>query len=348
MIEQAFNDIYIFTYVMENGTPLPAEESTMVGRLHFYKILDAAFCDDQASVNEGIVCIPAVPISFMPDRVLRFLDPVIPLLRRFSVVRDDVLARNIVLLQFHDISGVAEFRKLYHGQLFDPASSEVCNVFRVKETTAIATTNLPAKLTALAPSCELPTCPRCLLHRLDEHVLQRFDDHEAAPVDGSTVNVASIDIEGSLLGGVPPWGASAQTCVACSLIDEMRPGAPVTPLHCTDCHTSHGVWTCLVCGYIGCSRSQIQQELQPGLQQGHSLRHYQSSYLQLHSFALEVDSQCVWDYTADKYVHRVTVATGPNKMAPPAFDFGKVIPFLKMNDMAMEVISGVKGNECPW
>ena len=61
---------------------------------------------------------------------------------------------------------------------------------------------------------------------------------------------------------------------------------------CTDCSTTTNLWICLICGNIGCGRYG----------RAHAHAHYQ---LTTHVYALELETQRVWDYAGDAYVHRL-------------------------------------------
>eukprot|EP01130_Rhizamoeba_saxonica_P003514 TRINITY_DN1479_c0_g1_i1.p1 TRINITY_DN1479_c0_g1~~TRINITY_DN1479_c0_g1_i1.p1 ORF type:complete len:491 (-),score=112.46 TRINITY_DN1479_c0_g1_i1:53-1525(-) len=61
---------------------------------------------------------------------------------------------------------------------------------------------------------------------------------------------------------------------------------------CYKCGTEENVWVCLICGYVGCSRYQKK----------HSIQHYHETK---HTYALEVETQKVWDYASEGYVHRL-------------------------------------------
>ena len=54
------------------------------------------------------------------------------------------------------------------------------------------------------------------------------------------------------------------------------------------------LWMCLVCGFIGCGSSR----------HFHIREHYQQH---LHSYAMNVDSRRVWDFSGDGYVHRLVL-----------------------------------------
>ena len=61
---------------------------------------------------------------------------------------------------------------------------------------------------------------------------------------------------------------------------------------CSCCSSSTNLWICLICGNIGCGRYG----------QAHAQAHYQST---THLYALELETQRVWDYAGDGYVHRL-------------------------------------------
>ncbi|KAG0051442.1 hypothetical protein BGZ83_003780 [Gryganskiella cystojenkinii] len=61
---------------------------------------------------------------------------------------------------------------------------------------------------------------------------------------------------------------------------------------CALCGTIENLWICLICGHIGCGRYQEK----------HAYSHY---YETSHLYALELETQRVWDYAGDGYVHRL-------------------------------------------
>lgn len=61
---------------------------------------------------------------------------------------------------------------------------------------------------------------------------------------------------------------------------------------CADCPSTTNLWICLICGSIGCGRYG----------RAHAHAHYEST---THLYALELETQRVWDYAGDGYVHRL-------------------------------------------
>jgi hypothetical protein len=62
------------------------------------------------------------------------------------------------------------------------------------------------------------------------------------------------------------------------------------------CAKRNGLLVCVICGFVGC-----------GGRLGHSKQHYEDS---LHAYSLEMDSQQVWDFAGDGYVHRLILTKG--------------------------------------
>lgn len=59
-----------------------------------------------------------------------------------------------------------------------------------------------------------------------------------------------------------------------------------------DSPSTSNLWICLICGNLGCGRYR----------HAHAQAHYQAT---THLYALELETQRVWDYAGDGYVHRL-------------------------------------------
>jgi BRCA1-associated protein len=70
---------------------------------------------------------------------------------------------------------------------------------------------------------------------------------------------------------------------------------------CNNCNCTDDLWICLICGNVGCGRYNG----------GHAKEHWK---LTAHSFSLELETQHVWDYAGDMWVHRLIRDKGDGKV----------------------------------
>ena len=70
---------------------------------------------------------------------------------------------------------------------------------------------------------------------------------------------------------------------------------------CSVCDCTEDLWICLICGKVGCGRYRG----------GHAKEHWKES---AHNFALEIETQHVWDYAEDAWVHRLIREKGDSKL----------------------------------
>lgn len=103
---------------------------------------------------------------------------------------------------------------------------------------------------------------------------------------------------------------------------------------CSICDSTDELWICLICGNVGCGRYKG----------GHAKDHWKET---AHCFALELETQHVWDYAGDTWVHRLIREKGGGKILelpastrPPEFgrqDFDEdVVPRAKLDSIGLE------------
>lgn len=87
----------------------------------------------------------------------------------------------------------------------------------------------------------------------------------------------------TLLSSHPPTGTASRSIPFSRSPPDAR---------CVECDSSTNLWICLICGHIGCGRYG----------RAHAYGHYART---THLYALELETQRVWDYAGDGYVHRL-------------------------------------------
>ena len=100
---------------------------------------------------------------------------------------------------------------------------------------------------------------------------------------------------------------------------------------CSICDCPDDLWICLICGNVGCGRYKG----------GHAKEHWKDT---AHTFSLELDTQHVWDYAGDMWVHRLIRDKGDGKVVelPGHYQEGghggeeDVVPREKLDGIGME------------
>ncbi|GFR48929.1 hypothetical protein Agub_g10934, partial [Astrephomene gubernaculifera] len=197
--------------------------------------------------------------------------------RPFSSLEPDVVCRLVFVRQVEVTSGGggASGALLLGGSVDGKGVTGAAADAPTTAAAAAAATTATAAV-AHSPSApppgqtELPTCPVCL-ERLDEHV------------SGIVTTVCNHMFHSECL---QKWADTS--CPVCRYCVQ---GAASTS-RCGVCGTAVDLWICLICGHVGCGRYRA----------GHAADHWRTSG---HCYALELETQRVWDYVGDNYVHRL-------------------------------------------
>ncbi|KAK2463669.1 hypothetical protein APHAL10511_004420 [Amanita phalloides] len=260
--------------------------------------LDAAPSASRDADCDGImVGVLAVPSWMTPSDFLAFVAPASEGMSHIRIIHDTAPNRSIAVIKFTNPPEASEFSEAYNGKPFDHMQPEICHVVHVLSV-QIQPDDLVSQATSRLSSSqgssmyELPTCPVCL-ERMDSAVtglvtvpcshtfhcmcLSKWGDSRC-PVCRYSQN---------LLSSHPP-SVSSRSSVPIPFANPATPSLS----SCSACSSTTNLWICLICGNIGCGRYG----------RAHAHSHYQAT---THLYALELETQRVWDYAGDGYVHRL-------------------------------------------
>ncbi|XP_028067683.1 BRCA1-associated protein-like isoform X4 [Camellia sinensis] len=196
--------------------------------------------------------------------------------RLLNFLNDGVEDRYSVLIRFDDQSSTDAFYKHFNGRRYSSLEVEAC---RVLFTIDVQYTGLIEHAqTSPASSTEQPTCPVCL-ERLEQDM------------SGILTTICNHSFHCSCIS---KWADSS--CPVCRYCQQ-QPEKSI----CFVCQTSENLWICVICGFVGCGRYK----------EGHSIRHWKETQ---HCYSLELDTQRVWDYAGDNYVHRLIQSKTDRKL----------------------------------
>lgn len=256
----------------------------------------------ELGADDNTLAVLAVPSWMTPSDFLSFVEPAAEGIVHLRMIRDSVPNRSMVFIRFRDSTSSSEFVEAYNGKSFNSLEPEICHVVRVLsitiDTEDVASTSIARFATSYGSMVyELPTCPVCL-ERMDSAVtglvtvpcshtfhcmcLSKWGDSRCPVCRYSQ----------TLLSSHPTSPNTSRSSSLAVPFSNPNPSSSPQLSRCADCGSTSNLWICLICGNIGCGRYG----------QAHAQAHYQNT---THLYALELETQRVWDYAGDGYVHRL-------------------------------------------
>lgn len=226
-----------------------------------------------------ILCVIAVPSWMNISEFFTFCGKHAKNFEHARILCDSSPNRYMVIIKFLNQKSADNFYLEYYAKEFSSLGSEVCYLGFVQrvvfsESSLRKSKGSPNSYSKeLFPSSlsEIPTCPVCL-ERLD------------ATVSG----LLTIPCQHTFHCQCLIRWKEDNSCPVCRYI-QVPSGKESS---CVKCGTRSNLWICLLCGHVGCSRYHAL----------HAYEHYKET---MHNYSLEIETQRVWDYAGDGYVHRL-------------------------------------------
>uniref|UniRef100_A0A1D1ZKV5 BRCA1-associated protein n=1 Tax=Anthurium amnicola TaxID=1678845 RepID=A0A1D1ZKV5_9ARAE len=226
-----------------------------------------------------LLLVLAIPSRLAPEDFLHFCCwAYSERLSEVRVIRNDAVEeRYSMLIQFDEQNAADSFYLELNGWRFPSEEAEVCHILFLSSVEYTESTEIAGS--PPAGFTELPTCPVCL-ERLDQDI------------SGIVTTGCDHSFQCSCIS---KWANSS--CPVCRFCMEHceKP-------NCSVCETSENLWVCMICGFVGCGRYR----------EGHAIKHWKDTQ---HCYSLDLQTQRVWDYVGDTYVHRLNQSKSDGKVA---------------------------------
>ncbi|KAF5739052.1 BRCA1-associated protein [Tripterygium wilfordii] len=268
-------DVSTQAYPFSSGNPRIEETR---GIMHLFET-------DTASLSLPIGRKPAVCVHGVPNHMTyadfcQFSGSFIHHILEMRIVRNDGMEdRYSILIRFDNQDSADSFYRHFDGKQFNSLEVEVCHVLF---TVDVQYTGYSGSFEHAQPSpaslIEQPSCPVCL-EKLDQET------------GGILTTICNHTFHCSCISN---WTDSS--CPVCRYCQQ-QPEKSI----CSVCQTSENLWICVICGFVGCGRYKG----------GHAIKHWKETQ---HCYSLELETQRVWDYAGDNYVHRLIQSKTDGKL----------------------------------
>ncbi|KAI9263245.1 BRCA1-associated protein 2-domain-containing protein [Phascolomyces articulosus] len=307
------------------GLVVPLANQPDHGILHLYRGNDTVQQEnkEQKDTSETTNATLDIPSYMTVPDFLSFVEPVDSFVSHYRIIRETDPDKYMVLMKFRDPKAAHDYYSQYNNRRFSSMESETCRVMYIQSVEMNSVLMPPYTFpfvndtTIRRADDDTPICSVCL-ERMDEKVtglltilcqhtfhcycLSKWGDgscpvcrYSQKPINGNTGNEEGLQDD-------PQQQFQQQLQEASShhhhhhqqQQDSQEQQHKQWSYHeaneCSLCGSTENLWICLICGHIGCEQS------------AHAMEHSNHSN---HPYALEIETQRVWDFASNGYVHRL-------------------------------------------
>ncbi|XP_050233628.1 BRAP2 RING ZnF UBP domain-containing protein 2 [Mercurialis annua] len=229
--------------------------------------------------RKPLVCVIGVPNHMTYADFCQFCASFIHLISEMRIVRNDgVDDRYCVLMRFDSQDSSDKFYQHFNGRQFNSLEEDLCRVLFTVDVQFTGYSGSLDSQPSTASTTEQPSCPVCL-ERLDQDM------------GGILTTICNHSFHCSCIS---KWTDSS--CPVCRYCQQQPEKST-----CFVCQTSENLWLCMLCGFVGCGRYKEE----------HAIIHWKETQ---HCYSLELETQRVWNYVGDNYVHRLILSKTDGKL----------------------------------
>ncbi|CAA0810103.1 zinc finger (C3HC4-type RING finger) family protein [Striga hermonthica] len=227
--------------------------------------------------RKPLISVIGVPNHMTYADFCQFCGSFIHHVLEMRIVRTEGLEdRYSILIRLDNQNSADSFYRHFNGKRFSSLEEETCRMFFTVDIQY--TGSIEHSHSSPTSSTEQPSCPVCL-ERLDQET------------GGILTTICNHSFHCSCISR---WADSS--CPVCRYCQQQAEKSI-----CYVCQTSENLWMCVICGFVGCGRYK----------EGHAINHWKETQ---HCYSLELETQRVWDYAGDNYVHRLIQSKTDGKL----------------------------------
>ncbi|XP_075523446.1 BRAP2 RING ZnF UBP domain-containing protein 2-like [Primulina tabacum] len=247
------------------------------GLMHLYRDAAAPSSFRLPDDRKPLICVLGVPNHMTYSDFCKFCGSFIQHMLEMRIVRTEGLEdRYSILIRLDYQNSADSFYKHFNGKCFSSLEEETCRVFFTADIQY--TGSIEHSQPSTGSSGEQPSCAVCL---------EKLDQHSG----GILTTICNHSFHCSCISR---WTDSS--CPVCRYCQQ-QPEKSI----CYVCQTTDNLWMCVICGFVGCGRNK----------DGHAVNHWKETQ---HCYSLELETQRVWDYVGDNYVHRLIQSKTDGKL----------------------------------
>ncbi|XP_075505164.1 BRAP2 RING ZnF UBP domain-containing protein 2-like isoform X2 [Primulina tabacum] len=247
------------------------------GLMHLYRDAASSLSSSLPAERKPLICVLGVPNHMTYSDFCKFCGSFIQHMLEMRIVRTEGSEdRYSILIRLDDQNSADSFYKHFNHKCFSSLEEETCHVFFTADIQY--TGSIEHSQPSTGSSGEQPSCPVCL---------EKLDQDSG----GILTTICNHSFHCSCISR---WTDSS--CPVCRYCQQ-QPEKSI----CYVCQTSDNLWMCVICGFVGCGRYK----------DGHAVSHWKETQ---HCYSLELETQRVWDYVGDNYVHRLIQSKTDGKL----------------------------------
>ncbi|KAI7855335.1 BRCA1-associated protein 2-domain-containing protein [Circinella umbellata] len=263
----------------------------------------------KTNTTSTIVCSLDIPSYLTVPDFLSFVEPVDSCVSHYRIIRETNPDKYMVLMKFRDSDAARDYYTQYNDRRFSSMEPEICRVVYIQSVEMNSVLMPPYTFpfvndttTIRRANDDTSICPVCL-ERMDEKVtglltilcqhtfhcycLSKWGDGSCPVCRYSQKPVNDDDVvpDDQQQSQQNPQQQQHQLSH-----QQQKQWSYREANECSLCGSTENLWICLICGHIGCEQG------------AHALEHSNHSN---HPYALEIETQRVWDFASNGYVHRL-------------------------------------------